>query len=117
MPGYKPRARPAVVTIPSYEEQVRGWMSYIAGARTLADQVTGYARLLRQLRNYCSWIVLPFDEVAAVFYQDLRKQKLRISTMDLKVAAVVLAHRATLLSRNLADFRRVPGLIVEDWSR
>ena len=28
-----------------------------------------------------------------------------------------LAQEATLLSRNLADFRRVPGLRVEDWTQ
>jgi tRNA(fMet)-specific endonuclease VapC len=36
--------------------------------------------------------------------------------MDLKIVAIVLAHEATLLSRNLADFGQVSGLRVEDWS-
>jgi tRNA(fMet)-specific endonuclease VapC len=36
--------------------------------------------------------------------------------MDLKIAAIVLSHDATLLSRNLMDFRKVPGLKVEDWT-
>jgi tRNA(fMet)-specific endonuclease VapC len=36
--------------------------------------------------------------------------------MDLKIAAIVLAHDGMLLSRNLADFRQVIGLRVEDWT-
>jgi len=37
--------------------------------------------------------------------------------MDLRIAAIVLSRDATLLSGNLADFREVPGLKVEDWTR
>jgi tRNA(fMet)-specific endonuclease VapC len=36
--------------------------------------------------------------------------------MDLRIASIVMANRATLLSRNLVDFRRVPGLDVQDWT-
>jgi tRNA(fMet)-specific endonuclease VapC len=35
--------------------------------------------------------------------------------MDLKIASIVLAHNAMLLSRNLRDFQQVPNLRVEDW--
>ena len=42
-------------------------------------------------------------------------QKLRIGTMDLKIASITLVRRSTLLSSNLRDFQCVPGLVVEDW--
>ena len=37
--------------------------------------------------------------------------------MDLRIASIALTHDATLLSRNLRDFTKIPGLRVEDWLR
>jgi len=105
-----------VTTIISYEEHMRGWMAYLARTRTVAHQVEAYRRLLQHLDNYRRIPVLAFDEAAAVVFQRLRRMRLRIGTMDLKIAAIVLSRDATLLSRNLADFRQVSGLRVEDWT-
>jgi tRNA(fMet)-specific endonuclease VapC len=103
-------------TIVNYEEQIRGWMAYIARAKSTAQQVEAYQRLRRHLDNYRQIPVLDFDEAAADEFQRLRRSRIRIGTMDMKIAAVVLSHDATLLSRNMADFRKAPGLKVEDWS-
>ena len=42
----------------------------------------------------------------------LRQQ---VGTQDLKIACNCLALDATLLTRNVADFKPVPGLRVENW--
>jgi tRNA(fMet)-specific endonuclease VapC len=42
--------------------------------------------------------------------------RLRLGTMDLKIAAIARANDATLLTRNTTDFQKVPGLRFEDWS-
>ena len=108
---------PPTATIISYEEQVRGWLSYLARARSLQVQIDGYQRLLRQHRHYCSLRILHFDEQAAVEFQRLRKSRLRLATMDLKIAAITLVRGATLLTRNMGDFGKVPGLQVDDWTK
>jgi len=42
-------------------EQLRGWLAYLAGARTVADQIAAYARLARYLRRYTRVTILDFD--------------------------------------------------------
>jgi tRNA(fMet)-specific endonuclease VapC len=103
-------------TIVNYEEQIRGWMAYIAGARSIDSQVEAYRRLRNHLDNYRQVPVLDFDQAAAAVYQRLRRARIRIGTMDLKIAAIAISNDATLLSRNLRDFQRVADLKCEDWS-
>jgi tRNA(fMet)-specific endonuclease VapC len=103
-------------TIANFDEQTRGWMAVAARARRNAELIDAYRRLERHLRVYCSMPVLSFDENAAVRYQSLKAAKIKVGTMDLRIAAIVLSQNATLLSRNLVDFRRVPGLKLEDWT-
>ncbi len=110
------RDRAVVVTIISFEEQARGWLAVAARARTSHAQLEAYRRLLEFLQDFSRRKVLAFDKVAIARFEELRKARLRIGTMDLRISAITLAHDATLLSRNLKDFRRVPGLKVEDWT-
>ena len=104
------------VSIISYEEQMRGWLSYLAKAQTIAQQVETYKQLKRQLANYCTIPVLEFDEQAAQEFQRLRKEYPRLGTMDLKIASIVLVNQAVLLTRNSADFGQISGLSIEDWT-
>jgi len=103
-------------TIITFEEQMRGWMAYLARSRALANQLEAYGRLQRTLTHYCKITVLEFDKAAADEFQRLQLARLRVGTMDLKIAAIALAHDAVLLSRNLKDFNSIPKLRVEDWS-
>jgi tRNA(fMet)-specific endonuclease VapC len=106
----------AVTTIVTYEEQMRGWLSVLARSRTINDQVEAYGRLSRLLSNYLDIVVLEFDQKAAAEFDRLQRLRLRIGTMDLKIAAIALAHNATVLTRNRKDFSQIPGVQVEDWS-
>jgi len=105
-----------VTTIITFEEQTRGWLAFQARARTLEQQVNAYRKLKRHLDTYLEIGVLEFDTEAAAEFQRLQRLRLRIGTMDLKIAAIALARQATVLTKNSQDFSRVPGLQIEDWA-
>lgn len=107
----------AATTIITFEEQMRGWLAYVNKARTLEQQTSAYEKLFRFLHNYRSIPILPFDEVAAAEFRRLHSLKVRVGTMDLKIAAIALAHNVLLVTRNLSDFEQIPNLKCEDWTR
>jgi tRNA(fMet)-specific endonuclease VapC len=104
-------------TVITYEEQSRGRLAGVNAARGISQLVSAYARLRQHVANYSKIPVVEFDEKAALVATSLQKLKLRLGTMDIRIAAIALANNALLISRNLRDFQRVPDLRVEDWSR
>jgi tRNA(fMet)-specific endonuclease VapC len=102
-------------TVISLEEQTRGWLAEIHRQREVHRQVIAYERFAKLFQFYRKWEVVPFDERAADEFSGLRKQRIRIGTQDLKIAAIALVNDALLLSANVRDFQQVPGLRVENW--
>jgi tRNA(fMet)-specific endonuclease VapC len=39
----------------------------------------------------------------------------QIKTMDLQIAAIALAHGLRVVTHDIADFGRIPGIDMEDW--
>ena len=103
-------------TIISFQEQIQGWLAYLGRARKPDQIVLAYARLEIIWRSFLKMNVLSFTDAAQAQFTALRRQCRRLQAMDLRIASIALATNATLLSRNLRDFRQVPGLTVEDWT-
>lgn len=63
--------------------------------------------------------VLAFDKDAANAYGDIRAHLEREGTMigdrDCMIAAIARCHALAVITANTNEFRRVPGLVVEDW--
>ena len=98
----------------SVEEQMRGWLGLIRRYPDVHRQVPSYERLIRLFDFFAQWQILSFDQAAADQFTTLRRQGIRIGTMDLKIAAIVAVRGGTLLSRNSRDFDQVPGVHAED---
>ena len=63
--------------------------------------------------------VLPLDATASMHYgkirQSLQASGRPIGNNDLWIAAHALAGKLILVTNNMAEFKRVPGLKVENW--
>jgi tRNA(fMet)-specific endonuclease VapC len=105
------------VPIVAAEEQLRGWLAQIHRVRQPHDQIVPYIRLAKLIDFFREWQIVHWNEPAADTFVNLRKQRIRIGTQDLKIAAIALANDALLLSANLRNFNKVPLLRVEDWLR
>ena len=103
------------VSVVSVEEQLRGWLAAIHRLREFHEQIHAYQQLVRLLDFIREWHIIPFDTLEANESQRLKKLGVRIGTQDLKIGATAIVHNAILLSANLKDFRRVPGLRLENW--
>jgi len=64
------------------------------------------------------FVVLPFDRAAAELHGELRHELRRepIGDRDLVIACTALVNDLTVVTANVREFARVPGLRVEDWS-
>jgi tRNA(fMet)-specific endonuclease VapC len=86
------------------------------GARKSA-RVDHNLRLLR--RFFAPLVSLPFDdrcaEQAGLIRLDLERSGRPIGPNDLLIAATARAHDLTLVTHNLREFGRIPGLAIDDW--
>ena len=95
---------PIACTIVSVEELLRGWLAIIHRLRDVHRQVPAYVRLGQLFNVLSEWEIVPFDERAADQFAGLRRHRIRIGTMDLKIASIALVNNALLVTANCATF-------------
>ena len=111
----KDRQVTAFTTIVNAQEITEGWCALINRQPAGESQVKAYAQFQHSLELLMELALLPFDTASAALFRELLPTHRHIGTMDLKIAAICVTHDALLLSRNLLDFQKVPGLRVENW--
>jgi tRNA(fMet)-specific endonuclease VapC len=104
------------VSVITVEEALGGWYTALRKART-PDQITAaYEELAATARQLGDYDILSFPRNAVLRFDGLVRLKLAVKKNDLRIAAIALEAGATVVTRNFRDFRRVPGLVCEDWS-
>ena len=104
------------ITIISAEELIRGRLAQISRAQTAQTRQRAYFWFQETLDFLSDFALIPYDAKADQRFLNFRSQKIRIGTQDLRIAAIVINYKATLITRNYRDFEQVPHLKIEDWS-
>ncbi len=92
-------------------------MAFPAKMRSIDEQVFVYETLKQNFDYFKTLTIDEFAKNAAEIYKTLKSQKIRIGTMDLKIASTPISRSAILVSRNQRDFEQVPNLTVKDWAK
>jgi tRNA(fMet)-specific endonuclease VapC len=109
-------AADVVTTVISVDESLSGWYAVLRQARRPADVERAYARLAETVLFFTGLTLLNYTQPAMARFDQLLKLKLNVGKNDLRIATIAQQHGAVVVTRNLSDFSRVPGLLVEDWT-
>jgi tRNA(fMet)-specific endonuclease VapC len=88
----------------------------IRRAKSPNELVLAYQRLKELLDDFKTINLLDFNSDACSIYNDLVSQKIRIGTQDLRIAAIALAFKGVIVTRNQRDFGKIPGVQLENWT-
>lgn len=107
-----------VITEISRMEQFQGRFASVFKAEDGDKLLQAKHRLQQSETDLNEFTILAIDAAAAAEFDRLIEIKglRRIGRGDLLIAAITLANKATLVTRNHRHFRLVPGLRIENWA-
>jgi tRNA(fMet)-specific endonuclease VapC len=104
------------LSIVTLREIMEGRIHEISRAKPPQKTIDAYNGLRTSAAFIASYAVEPFTLGSLARFEVLTKLRLNVAKDDLRTAAIALEAGAIVVTRNLRDFRRVPGLTCEDWS-
>jgi len=97
------------------EEQLKGRLASINRHRNDPRRsAQAHAALIQTVYYFSQWTLLPYNEEVDAIFRQLQRQRIRIGSQDLRIAAIALLHGFTVVTSNVRDFAQVPNLKVED---
>lgn len=93
------------------------WYTRVRRAKKPRELADVYQRFADAVRFLAGLQIVGFDEAAIARYESLRKSHRGVGKNDLRIAAIALETGAIVVTRNRADFQRISGLQIEDWSQ
>ncbi len=118
--GKSPAAMRKIMSIPAAAIKVPFQVKaeLLHGAAKSNKPVEGRQTVLDFIEPF--QVILPSDEILEQYVStrlELERAGMIISEADLWIAATALAGGGVMVTNNTKEFTRVPGLIVDDWTK
>jgi tRNA(fMet)-specific endonuclease VapC len=75
-----------------------------------------YERIAATASQIAQFQIVAFSENAMRLFRELKLMKLNVGANDLRIAAIAREYSATVITRNIRDFSRIPDLHCDDWT-
>lgn len=105
------------VTVVTWMERMQGRFESILKAADEGQLCTAIERHQRTKALLGDFRVVEADAETARHFERLRTNKsIKMRRGDMLIACIALAHGALVVTRNLKDYKDVPGLKVQNWA-
>ena len=101
------------------EEVIRGRFNVIRQAEAGRGHIAledAYQLFQQSVTITCAFTVLSYTAAAATLVTAWKRQRIRVATHDMRIAAICFVQGATLVTRNARDYGKIPGLTLDVWS-
>lgn len=105
-----------VVTVVTVEELLRGRLAGINSSKNEDERLDRLRWFRETLDMLKSFPIRDYSVLAKSNFDNLRRQKLRVGSQDLRIAAVTISLGGILVTRNTVDFGKIAGLTIQDWT-
>jgi tRNA(fMet)-specific endonuclease VapC len=108
-----------VVPVVVVEKVIRGRFAAIRLAEAGKGKTSlpaAYDLFDQSFRALAAFQILLYNMAADALIQQLKRNKIRVGTRDMRIAAICIVHGATLVTRNARDYNKIPGLTLDVWN-
>ena len=106
-----------VICVVTLAEVMRGMLNLLQRMEKAGKDAAGYATLARADYALHRFAIAPYTDAAHTHFANFPPVVRRLGRADCQIAAIALANKYTVVTRNTRHFAQTPGVFCEDWTQ